>query len=116
MDQSGTVKERNDYYPFGTRYSQSGGNVDPTNRLKYNGKEDQTTGNLGYLDYGARMYDTELGRWFSVDPMSEAYYSLSSYNYCVNNCIKNIDPDGALYSPYYDSQGNFLGVDKGGFS
>ena len=116
VDQSGTVKERNDYYPFGTRYSQSGGNMDPANRLKYNGKEDQTTGNLGYLDYGARMYDTELGRWFCVDPMAEAYYSSSSYNYCANNCIKNIDPDGALYSPYYDSQGNFLGVDKGGFS
>ncbi|MCG5005363.1 hypothetical protein L0M91_21525, partial [Odoribacter splanchnicus] len=39
-----------------------------TNRWKYNGKELQTTGDLGYLDYGARMYDTGLGRWFSVDP------------------------------------------------
>ncbi|KIO43328.1 hypothetical protein BA92_12755 [Sanguibacteroides justesenii] len=94
VDQTGTVKERNDYYPFGTRYSQSGGNVDPANRLKYNGKEDQTTGNLGFLDYGARMYDAELGRWFCVDPMSESYYSLSSYNYCANNPILFIDPNG----------------------
>ena len=106
VDQSGTVKERNDYYPFGTRYSQSGGNVDPANRLKYNGKEDQTTGNLGYLDYGARMYDAELGRWFSVDPMSEAYYSSSSYNYCANSPILFIDPDGQAMDWFVDADGS----------
>ena len=106
VDQTGTVKERNDYYPFGTRYSQSGGNVDPTNRLKYNGKEDQTTGNLGFLDYGARMYDAELGRWFSVDPMAEKYYSLSSYNYCANNPILFIDPDGQAMDWFVDADGS----------
>ena len=106
VDQTGTVKERNDYYPFGTRYSQSGGNVDPTNRLKYNGKEEQTTGNLGYLDYGARMYDAELGRWFSVDPMAESYYSLSSYNYCANSPILFIDPDGQAMDWFVDADGS----------
>ncbi|WP_294142925.1 RHS repeat-associated core domain-containing protein [uncultured Sanguibacteroides sp.] len=108
VDQTGTVKERNDYYPFGTRYSQSGGNVDPTNRLKYNGKEDQTTGNLGYLDYGARMYDAELGRWFSVDPMAESYYSLSSYNYCANSPVLFIDPDGQASDWYQNGDGKAL--------
>ena len=31
------------------------------NRFKYNGKEEQVTGNLEWLDYGARMYDSGLG-------------------------------------------------------
>ncbi len=94
VDQSGTVKERNDYYPFGARhvradYAQQGGN-----RYKYNGKEDQTTGNLGFLDYGARMYDAELGRWFCVDILTEKYFSLTPYVYCYNNPINAFDPNG----------------------
>ena len=55
------------------------------NRYKYNGKEKQVTGNLDYLDYGARMYDSGLGRWFGIDPMTEKYYSWSVYNYTLNN-------------------------------
>ena len=34
------------------------------NRFKYNGKEEQVTGDLEWLDYGARMYDSGLGGWF----------------------------------------------------
>ena len=58
-DTSGTVIEQNAYYPFGGRhtfgqtYAQTS-----ANRYKFNGKEQQTTGNIGLLDYGARMYDT----------------------------------------------------------
>ncbi len=35
------------------------------NRYGYNGKEEQTTGDLEYLDYGARMYDATVGMWYS---------------------------------------------------
>ena len=105
VDDNGNVKERNDYYPFGARharadYAQQGGN-----RYKYNGKEEQTTGNLDYLDYGARMYDNKLGRWFTVDPMTEKYYSLSSYNYCANNPVLFVDPDGQDMDWYRDPTG-----------
>jgi len=32
--------------------------------------------------------------WLSVDPLSDKYPSLSPYNYCANNPIKYVDPDG----------------------
>ena len=72
VDATGAVKERNDYYPFGARHVRSD-YAQSTNRWKYNGKELQTTGELGYLDYGARMYDAGLGRWMTVDLLGENY-------------------------------------------
>jgi len=32
--------------------------------------------------------------WLSVDPMSDKYPSMSPYNYCANNPIILVDPDG----------------------
>ena len=94
IDSLGRVKERNDYYPFGLRQKRSGYALSTVNRFKYNGKEEQTIGDLGHLDYGARMYDAVLGRWFTVDPLSEKYYGLSPYNYAGNNPIRYIDYKG----------------------
>lgn len=45
-------------------------------------------------DYGARNYDSALGRWMNINPLAERYNSYSSYNYCVNNPVVYIDPDG----------------------
>ena len=107
VDQNGTVKERNDYYPFGGRYAVAGGNVDAGSRWKYNGKEEQITGNLGWLDYGARMYNWELGRWFGVDPMQEDYYNLNPYNFCANTPLIIVDPNGTdIFMYFYVSGGN----------
>ena len=70
------------------------------NRFKYNGKEEQVTGNLEWLDYGARMYDSGLGRWFSGDPLQERYYPLSSYSYCSGNPVKFVDIEGMWIDNY----------------
>ncbi|PKO97546.1 MAG: hypothetical protein CVU14_10755, partial [Bacteroidetes bacterium HGW-Bacteroidetes-9] len=32
--------------------------------------------------------------WLSVDPMADKYPNLSPYNYCMNNPIMLIDPNG----------------------
>ncbi len=35
-----------------------------------------------------------MGRFTSIDPHAEKYYSISPYAYCYNNPLKYIDPNG----------------------
>ena len=107
VDGAGTVKECNDYYPFGARHIRSD-YAQSTNRWKYNGKELQTTGELGYLDYGARMYDAGLGRWFSIDPLAEKYAGLSGYEFSGNNPLLFVDRNGGFFTHYVDKDYNVL--------
>ena len=99
-DGSGSVVERNDYYPLGMRTAT--GNSYPqlaTNLYKYNGKEVQTIGGLGFTDYGARMYDDFTGRWFVPDPLAEKYTFMSPYMYCGGNPILMTDFYGLAWKP-----------------
>ena len=95
VDSSGKVEETNHYYPFGGVFA-SIGNVQP---YKYNGKELDAKKGLNWYDYGARMYDPALGRWHTVDPLAEKFYGITPYNYCFDNPIKYIDPDGSQGRP-----------------
>ena len=54
-------------------------------------ERDAETG-LSY--FGARYYSSDLSIWFSVDPMSDKYPSMSPYNYCANNPVRCVDPNG----------------------
>ncbi|PWG78248.1 RHS repeat domain-containing protein, partial [Pararcticibacter amylolyticus] len=93
VDGNGAVLEKNDYYPFGARHKRND-YVASDNRYKYNGKEEQVVGDVGFLDYGARMYDAGIGRWTAVDPLTEKFLYISPYHYTDNNPVNNIDPNG----------------------
>ena len=62
---------------------------------------------LNQYDIEARYYDPPTGRFTTVDPRAEKYYSTSPYVYCLNNPLKYIDPNGDTVRVYTET------VDKG---
>jgi RHS repeat-associated protein len=64
------VLQAEDYYPFGLVATGYRRENSTGQSFKYNGKELQDELGLGWLDYGARMYMPEIGRWGVVDPKS----------------------------------------------
>jgi RHS repeat-associated protein len=91
----GTVRQMTNYYPFGAPFVESSSYSAPDLQpYKYNGKELDLMHGLNTYDYGARQYDPILARWDRVDPLAEKYYPYSPYNYCLDNPVKYIDPDG----------------------
>ena len=119
---TGTVIEASDYYPFGKRIQVTDPVSEPVggsqhasepavapvapatsvastsspNRWLFSGKESQSFlyANIPLLDFGARMYNPTIARWTTSDPMSEKYYGISPYVYCLGNPISIIDPNG----------------------
>ena len=91
LNQSMTVLEQNDYYPFGLRHPNASLKT-TANRYRYNGKEEIAADATS--DYGARQYSAEFCQWLQVDPLAEKYYSWSPYNFCVGNPMRFVDPDG----------------------
>lgn len=119
-DGTGAVRQRFDYYPYGTvsRVWTSSATTDYSEkRYRFGGKEiagSALTDLVGsgaapgapYLDFGARLYSPRTAAWLSQDPMTENYYSISPYVYCAGNPVNQIDPNGMEGVRTIDENGN----------
>ena len=115
-DSSGVVNFRtadvmsiSDYEPFGsTMQGRSWTTGWGSYRFAFNGKEkdDEIKGAGNSYDFGARIYDPRIGRWLSLDPLQKKYPGQSPYNFCANNPIIFIDPDGREIIPVVNSSYN----------
>jgi len=73
-------------------------------RYGFNGmeKDDDIKGSGNSLDFGARIYDSRLGRWLALDPLMRKYPSSSPYNGLGNNPTYFVDRDGRDIIPKGD--------------
>ena len=92
-DHTGELIALRDYYAFGMEWERPNAPA-TTDRYYYNGKEKQEIGNTGLLDYGARFYNPDIGRWTTLDPLASKYYNISPYAYCTGNPVRFIDIEG----------------------
>jgi RHS repeat-associated protein len=96
------VQSENHYYPFGmpiaalsyTNNVTTLNTIDYKNEYFYNGKEAEDDFGLGWLDYGWREYDPQIGRFMTQDRFAMKYIRLSPYQYAADNPIKFIDVNG----------------------
>jgi RHS repeat-associated protein len=65
-------------------------------RYGFNGKEQdpEIKGTGAQYDYGFRIYDPRMGKFFSVDPLARSFPWNSPYSYAEGDIIRSIDLDG----------------------
>ncbi len=91
LNNNNEVVSSYDYDVFG---NQTDNEVSEGTPYLYTGQEFDEETKL--YNYKARMYDSILMRFYSVDPAEE---QASPYTYCKNNPIMLVDPDGCETKP-----------------
>ncbi len=89
------------------------------NKYRYNGKDLQNQefndgSGLEQYDYGARYFDQQLGRFFTIDQFSEKYYGVSPFQYAANNPINGMDLNGDSIWVNSGGQNYYFGNTKDG--
>ncbi|MNK23706.1 Ribonuclease YqcG [compost metagenome] len=94
-----------DYYPFGMQVPNRYYNgADYRYGFQGQEKDNEIKGDGNSIDFGARMYDPRIGRWFRTDRINKSW--LSPYQFASNDPMNKVDPDGndEIHFYYYVQQ------------
>ncbi|WP_421876541.1 RHS repeat domain-containing protein [Marinoscillum sp.] len=98
LSDEGSVKSVYNYSPFGELITNT---VGENGSHKFTGQEyDEET---GLHNLNARLYDSELGRFYANDPMSTLLSSWSGYHYAYNSPNVYSDRSGMFPCPAWDA-------------
>jgi len=96
----GNLLEESHYYPHGLPIAGMGSAADgfKENRRKYQGNEYIKDLGLQWMDFQARQYDPQTGRFLGVDPLADAYGQQvwSPYAAMGNAPESQVDPNGTI--------------------
>jgi RHS repeat-associated protein len=115
---SADIISATDYSPFGAPLASRTYQASEY-RFGFNGKENdnEAKGNGNQQDYGMRVCDNRLGRFFSIDPLTKKYPELSTYQFASNIPISGIDQDGLehfnMTTITYSESGAAIGLGYG---
>ncbi|MEA9414155.1 DUF6443 domain-containing protein [Flavobacterium sp. PL02] len=94
------ILEENNYYPFGLKHEgYNTDNLQVNYKYKFLGQERQDELGLNWDTFRHRNYDYAIGRFFGVDPVSEEYMSISTYQFAHNNPVWKIEIEGLEGTP-----------------
>jgi len=99
VDEFKEVKAAYEYYAFGMSLAKYEGKA---YRYGFNGKERDTEGMGGggaTYDYGYRIYNPQIAKFTSVDPLFKGYAWYTPYQFAGNKPIVAVDLDGLEEAP-----------------
>ena len=111
------LKTNTNHYPFGSPMPSRSFSAS-SYRYGFNGKEkdDEMKGSGNSIDFGARMYDSRLGKFLSLDPLFKDYAPITPYSFALSNPIIFIDEGGNWVKGLDGKPVTYTKDDKGNIS
>jgi RHS repeat-associated protein len=90
----GQVLEEDHYYPFGLTLSTNSANPAEQNKIKFQTQRLESDLGLNWYDYKYRMHDMQIGRFTTIDPLSESFVHNSVYAFSENKVTAHVELEG----------------------
>ncbi len=90
----GPIVQTDDYYPFGLTFNSSERSGYTSNKFLFLGQELQDELDLNWVQFKYRNHDPTIGRFFSVDPLTEEFPNQTPFQFASNNPIWKIELEG----------------------
>ncbi|QDU60279.1 tRNA(Glu)-specific nuclease WapA precursor [Planctomycetes bacterium Pan216] len=107
VNNAGAIVNHIDYSAFGTILAQT--DTSMGDRIGFTGREIDNGTQLYY--YRARFYNSSMGRFISMDPISFAGHQTNLYTYVANSPTITTDPTGLLTLKEFATLAKTLAID-----
>ncbi|WP_422361270.1 hypothetical protein [Reichenbachiella sp.] len=88
------IVSKDDYYPFGLTFASYNRPASIDQKWKFQGQEHIDDLGVNWDSFKWRNHQPDLGRFFNVDPMADAFYYNSPYAFSENKVTTHIELEG----------------------